>query len=394
MEMLYHAFPRPRKRITTEGTKDSTSKGMLVLKLILDHGLLCSPEALLLYPDPATERYEKLKLHRDGQPHDRIIQSRACFTLVNREELNREIELSTDLSILENKRQVPLPSSIVPAHVDLFGQFAIGLDPLEARDIGILPVHYFYNAPIPVGSTWSRTRVPPDFCSQLVARLDELRNLMAILSHIEAIAQIAHSQYGTPNLSRQDLARLGVVPKFEPQIERLINNLSVSEANKIFQLFNSDRVFAWNLFDYINMILSTYQTTDSTINNEPLAFFRQHEWRLILHMRSGLEWFCLGNQPIYADPYQYKYASNRREIRNFMENQFGSLDEDKMRNFWVLSNINGQPTRNYIREIVAPTECLQDVKDMVHSCQFSDRRPHVCSLAPKWRIKMASRSVT
>src|SRR5690349_20991148 len=94
---LFHAFPRPRHRIEN-GKKtfqdfdrtEANQKALEILKLMLDFGLLCTPERFRLYPNYASENQEKKMISDQGGYHDEIVQSRACFTLAETIDLSKE----------------------------------------------------------------------------------------------------------------------------------------------------------------------------------------------------------------------------------------------------------------------------------------------------------------
>jgi hypothetical protein len=253
---LFHAFPRPSHQTDSAGrvirkpaTDEDCWRGLEILQLILTHGLLCTPEKFKLYPNYNTENKEKQKFLQANKPHDEIVQSRACFTMVDTLELTKEYELS----------QSQLTYSV--AHVDLFGEFAVGLDPIEARALGVMPTVYYYRHDI--GNPYRKTA---GLGSQIVERLDEVRSLFSILSYIEAWENTSPDD-GLIFPSAEMLKRMRIQVRYQKEIEAELTKLKAQDAALINQLFNTDRVPAWNLVDFVEMMLSLYQTTDSTIED-------------------------------------------------------------------------------------------------------------------------------
>lgn len=368
---LFHAFPRPPHRKDAEGkivrdppTPADQRRALEVLRLILTHGLLCTPESFRLYPNYETENEEKLKFLQAKTHHDEIVQSRACFTLLNTLELTERHETRKE------------------AHTDLFGEFAIGLDPLEARELGIAPTVYYYRNDMGAGS-----RRTAGLGSQIVERLDEIRSVFSVLSYVEAQANAGIDNVAFP--SAEKLREMGIHIKFQKDIEATLARLTTQEAALIFRLFNTDRVPAWNLVDFIEIMLSLYQTTDSTIEDAPLAFFHQREWRLVHHMMPGLIWFGLSNQSVGRDRWAHEFRNDRREIRSYLGSGSHRSESELAWYFdhcWVLAGTETRLFRDFVRQIVVPEEFCQAASDLVKSIPFESAPPEITPLPARWRI--------
>lgn len=372
MKRLFHSFMRPFTRshrsIVPTGDRDH-ELSFHTLELILKYGLVCTPEQFPLFADAASERPAKVELLNQNIGYDTISQSRACFTLLDSLELAQEYR----------------PSDTGPeeywSHADLFGEFAIGLDPIEARDLGILPVVYTYRH-----TTFNRELPSSGLGSQVVHRLDEMRTLLAILSRVE-------SANGLRCAAPWEMLRpLMSVLRYEPKIDRKLQDLSPADAETVFEFFDTDRIAAWNLADIVTILLSLYQTTDSTFADAPLAFFQQREWRLVHHVRLGTEWYSLGDHEEYRDPLMPKYEDARSEINDHVSDvwqrrQKDPLKYDWFRNHcWVIAKIDGKPFRDFVREIIVPSEFECRTKAILEQLPFQ-RKPAVSPLAEPWRIQ-------
>jgi hypothetical protein len=381
---LFHAFPRPPHRKDAAGmviryppSEADRWKALEILRLILTHGLLCTPEKLKLYPNYNTENKEKQECLHAKKHHDEIVQSRACFTLVDTLELSKEYQLSEGRSASHG------------AHVDLFGEFAIGLDPVEARALGVMPTVYYYRHDMSDPTFPSAFTKTAGLGAQIVERLDEIRSLFSVLSYIEAKATA-----GTINdvvfPGPEVLKSMGIQVRYESKIAAELAKINGEDASLVFRLFNTDRVPAWNLVDFVEIMLSLYQTTDSTIEDAPLAFFQQREWRLVHHMMAGLRWFGLGNHPAYRNPLAGEFANAILDIKDFLCRDFHHKGGGSMTWFlnhcWVLVGTAQLRFRDFVREIVVPEAFCKHAKAILDSLTFASASPVITPLPPRWKI--------
>jgi len=376
---LFHAFPRRRDEVADASNASAAdsynNKGLDILRFILSHGLMCTPEDFDLYPNHHTTNPIKRSLLNAGERHDRITASRGCFTLVHAMDLSKEYQIESK----EKPRYA--------AHSDLFGEFAIGIDPLEARSFGVLPTVYYYKHDL-----IDETATVAGLGSQIVERLDEIRNVFAVLSYIEGRAH----QYQPPNdtfPSPEVLAKRKISVKHQPDIEAMLNTLNPTAAGYIFELFNTDRVSAWNLYDFLNIILSLYQTTDSTKENAPLAFFQQREWRLVHHKTMGLKWLGLGNHEPARNPRAVKYPEQIESLRHAVRTGRTWENEEHLQAFlqncWVFSGTKDRQFRDFVREIVVPESVIGEAQKIIDDTEFNGDPPTITTLPQKWRISTA-----
>jgi hypothetical protein len=386
MEMLFHSFPRPsRAEITAPGKAiphetyaKRVEQGFRILELILKHGMLCTPERFELFADSDSENLEKLQCYQHGVPYDTIMQSRACFTLLERAELTRRLPYES-----EYEEQPHMLS-----HIDMFGPITIGLSPIEARSFGIIPTIYYYGTR---HDTFPNKAEPHPFVWHIINRLDELRIVSAILGHVESIYHANHKPASGkrgqfPN--RLMLEEMGVALKYERQAAKDLDLLSADVARDIYHLFDIDRVPAWNLHDCLSMLLSLYQTADSTLKKDPLAFFRQREWRLIHHMQSNHKWFCLGNRQQYVDYFSREFSSARKEMLDYLRSIFTTLDKDRIKHFWILNSVDGRHFREFITEIIVPRAYISRARRLVSRFTFESRRPQIKAYGQSWSLDL------
>src|SRR5438105_2400298 len=98
---MYHCFPRRR-----EG-RDDHSKGLAILELILEYGLLLTPEI---------EVWQDRKMPPSPPEEYSVVSKRCCFTEIAKKEVQR--------------------------HATYFGQFGLEFETKALCDLGALPVFY------------------------------------------------------------------------------------------------------------------------------------------------------------------------------------------------------------------------------------------------------------
>jgi hypothetical protein len=363
--LLYHSFPRrsTSAQIASRGYKqsDANTIGLDILRSLISNGILLTPEKL------------KIPQNRNSQRADppgplEIIQRRACFTLLRQEELlashtgNRESEpfhLSTP----------KLDDTDMDSHVQIFGDFSVALDPIEARELGIMPVFYYYRvAPQKAGkiSVSQRHFQGVDLrefgpSSEILFRLAELRALVIALAQIEALGAVE----GRPVYPLDRLWEKSYILEKEPGPNQAISLLNRSLARSIYNCIDTDRVPAWNIIEWIDILLNAFQIADDSENLTSLAYYQQREWRIIQMFSPLLD--CHSVHP-HSDLHDAKYFNNMKRInvlesiRSHSSLQGFTLDLD---NTFILSGTNKRPFRSFIREIICPLDCAEQVIDLV-----------------------------
>ena len=248
--LLYHCFPRG----TTErfGQLSSNQIGVKQLKTIKKYGLLLTPESFPIPENPLAAK------HEGESPKVEFLQARACFTLVEREELLTAGDPET------------------ASHFELFGDFAIGLKPADARKLGAVPVFYVYDA---FGEDPEKSR-DINLTREILFNLRELRSVMIALARLEAKAKIPDRK----TLDVATLDRIGYVLQGDPIVRRRIDLVDHQKAREAVDLLDTDRGPAWSLVDLIEITLNLFQTADSKNSGGFLrqhAYYQQREWRIV-----------------------------------------------------------------------------------------------------------------
>lgn len=314
---LYHSFPR----ISAVSGNAETEAGIGVLRGLIEHGILLTPEILGIPPN-----------HRASTKRPRIEfpQERACFTLASLEDL-----------------LVP-PGTVgrkVDSHLGRFGDFSIGLDPIRARSLGVIPTFYFYHSD------------SANIGYEILFRLRELRTLMVALARIEARAAIP----GRDSLSESKLEEIGFTLEDQPKLNDELSKLSPNIAKAVVDALDTDRVPAWNLVDWIDILLSHFQLADSQKNPGSLYYYQQREWRIVRLFAEHIQCY-----PISLDR-QSKYPKYERaallELLGQISPEFFS--KQRVNNTSVLIGTRDQSFFDFVEEIVVPVDCKRQVMDLL-----------------------------
>lgn len=352
--MMYHCFSRPRlvkledgrlARIEIDYERDFSS--MTVLESILSNGLACTSERLQIAVDPL-----RLQNDQDYPPRLTIAQqSRACFTLTDLETALSQRVPAQFLSIEGQAYQRSVN------HFELFGPIAIAIDPIVARRMGALPTLYYYKA------SGGLEGGPED----ILRRLAEIRDLLAVLNHAEEQSGMVRIPYTQSEIAeeRTTAEALDLIAK-APNADADFREIGVALARKIFKVFDTDRRSAWQLVDKLDSILGLFQNTDSSIEDSPLAFYEQREWRIPFLSQSNLEWYSLGGNPKIRDPHYAKHCDNAGEILANMQKLRGRpLSSEEIRSTWILTQVDNRPFADFIAHLVCPNTLESRVEDLL-----------------------------
>lgn len=392
--LLYHCFPgflgksrAASSRVQRSDKADAV--GLLVLGSILDNGLVLAPEEFRI-PSP---------VHHAGTAHDdiphrangsdpcregkdfgaqgeetafRMIQVRACFTLATRAELEQQASEATYATAR--------PSSQlrrIETHFDLFGGFALGINPLDARWLGAMPTIYYYRPPsLPdedPQAQGSRT-----LSLELLSRLLEARTLLVALAHVEALAGCGDARIATT----EQLRSMGQSLDRQPDhVIDAVEHITPYLARQICPLLDTQRMPIWNIVQHIEMLLSLFQVADSRSRNRPLAYFQQREWRIIQHNKIGLD--CdplLGIVPHHRGKLPTRTLHTMSKIDALLERPYFArmlAAERPSDGPWLLSACDGRPFRDFVREIIVPDGLTETVQAMLSRMAFREGAPEV-----------------
>ena len=388
--LLYHCFPRHLSRSRSEINQDVEISeelyhqiGNLILKSILENGLLLTPETFYIRDSEYLHRqnigeWQTLNQKKTDNQF-KIKQVRACFTLATASELKRKIPGMSYSSSHNEEASLPILSS----HCDIFGDFAIGLDPIEARILGAIPTIYHYPALDDSTLSLYSYGTGSTLSFELISRLLEARKLLVGLAYIEALADSNDEHSRTI----KQLQEMGQTLENEPlsvidAAFRLDKNKNL--AKQIYPLFDTKRVPVWNIIEHIELLLNLFQVADSLKRDRHLAYFQQKEWRIIQYNKQFLNCEPLSGRK--HNKLSRKKISNllkySDEIKKLLKNtilkeMFSNIEEPG--NFWLLMNCGRLDFRDFIKQIIVPDFALKSTLALVSEFSWEKAIPKVIS---------------
>ncbi len=147
---------------------------------------------------------------------------------------------------------------------------------------------------------------------------------------------------------------------FQEEVMTAVYRMTRTQRTDLFNLFNTDRDIALNLISFIDIMLSLFQETDSTIDGSMFAFYQQREWRLVHHMRDGMVWYSLGAQPSFRDPFAPHRQVQILELRNELARIMGKpVERTYLDHCWLLEAIDEIPIADFISSVIVPRRLQQ-----------------------------------
>jgi hypothetical protein len=255
-----------------------------------------------------------------------------------------------------------------------FGDFAVGIDPIAARALGVLPVLYYYKLDT------ATSHLPPTthFHSQeiktaqfgpseeLMFRLAELRNLLIAIAHVEALgAPKERPVYSIPRLIDK-----GYVLKKEDKVKEALTRLGDTDktiAQLFFDCLDTDRMPGWNLIEWIDILLNAFQIADDRDSNVSLRYYQQREWRLVQFYSPTTLCHPLDPEQSLDTSTGSKFSENKREalitlILAHSARQKFSVDLTKL---FLFEGTRTRHIRSFIQEILVPKELREKAKEWI-----------------------------
>ena len=325
--------------------------GVEQLAMIKSYGLLLTPEEFRIPKDPRATMPE-------GEfPQEDFLQTRACFTLVERHELLKANG----------------------THAKLFGDFAIGLKPSYARRLGAVPVFYMYDV---FGGRTQGDVGDINLTLEILFNLRALRSICIALARLEAKAMIPNRD----TLSIEMLDEIGHDLKGDPIVKRRLEHVDRRKAREVVDLLDTDRGPAWSLVDLIDITLNLFQTVDSKEQKSgtpptPHEYYRQREWRIVQLFNPRLRCQRLDWKLATLDGAEAMLCCERwrlrKELTEFNPNFF---DGHRLNGSAILRGTRDCGSRRardffeFVVEIICPEGVASDVKKLDDRDEF-ERRP-------------------
>ena len=301
--------------------------------LLMKYGLLLTPEDLVVPRNKDNPTYSRI-------PQRKMEQVRASVTLVERSEL-AEPRLGRIGLDVGNQRT---------SHFEEFGDFAVGIDPIEGRRLGAVPVIYFYErkegVSIPV---------------EILRTLFELRFIAMTLARLEAKARP-----GDPKVySEQILDAIGFVLDEQPGIRQRVEEVTGQDAGVIVDLLDTERRPAWSIVDLIDAMFCFIQTADEPDSPGSLLYYQQREWRFTRIFGSRMKCYRLGPRSELD-----RDGRMPMNVQEELRSELKSVDEryftdEKINSSTVLHGVGWKHFFEFVEEVICPCEAKSEVASLL-----------------------------
>ncbi|PKM37564.1 MAG: hypothetical protein CVV06_05115 [Gammaproteobacteria bacterium HGW-Gammaproteobacteria-10] len=337
--------------------------GLLMLETTLRDGLLLTPEKIKI------ERAPESKAARSGQRFSELKQTRASFALMSLEELKMPNSNSPNLN----------------SHLEVFGDFAIGLDPSSSRALDISPVHYYYG------------RDPDDrypMIASILSSLIEMRELLSTLARLEERLWRNRRTMTEEQIEYYDAfhrANIDLLDRFGKEFNYLLEQrekVDLDALEAVFNCFPTDRRKLGYLVGSIDLLAGLLQTVDSRSLKVPMYYYSQKEWRLTQVMNETLVGYPLG----YSLSREYPEVKPHRKQKKSIVKEVGELigipaTLDWMNEcFVVVGTTNGnRKFRDFVKVVVCPQKARGEVEKICDRLDWRMGAPVIETVPEKRR---------
>ncbi len=219
-QYFYHSFPKSNGAKKLENYRN----GVAILELILKHGLLLTPEVL-----------EFTEERINGEPRiSKATQCRACFTLINQNELKQ--------------------------HSKIFGSFSLEFETDVLRNLGIMPVFY-----VPKLTGGKYGQIGP----MAMNRIAEIQHILKTLHNLTDAIDKAPEAHDS--LARHIDDKTMTYQLNTGELNKFIKDLPIGEDIR-------------ELLAFIQSFSSLFYPADNTRHDKEFSYYFQNEWRIIANL--------------------------------------------------------------------------------------------------------------
>ncbi|OOG28798.1 hypothetical protein B1C78_00175 [Thioalkalivibrio denitrificans] len=372
-KLLFHCFPSQFGAFSDHHAKDDWQLmcecGVAMLETTLRDGLLLTPETIRVKLSPNS------RAARAGRAEVPLRQTRACFA---------------HMSVTEMRKPNPHASKR-ENHFEVFGEFAIALDAVAARDLDMAPVHYFY-------VDRDERRYP--MAASLIAALLETRELLSVLSRLEervyrdvdALTAEQRRYFDAFERARVDL--IFQDEDARTRLEAARQMLPTEGVKSFLKAFETDRRRLALLVEAIDLLSGLVQTADSSSRNEQMLYFSQQEWRLTRVLNNSLVGYSVDGPEVGEDegvkPLRERKVAAVEQIAKLLDQR---LEKPWLRDCWVVlgSALENRLFRSYVRAIVCPQGMKRRVLDVCRRMVWGQGCPPVIELGRAAKGSLAER---
>ena len=312
---FFHSFPRPRG----ETVADAMKKGLRVLELVMNFGLILAPETVVwrLPQVDGTDREIEVEM------------CRICFTELGETEL--------------------------PAHSERFGAFALEFSISRLRQMRALPVIYM---PQSVSADQGFSNAG----SLLVAMLGHVKYT---LDQLENLRRHTDEEWVKANVvgatSIQDDAVFDLRNTNDSGSISATYKIPMNTTRDLLAFVGFQNAPMWMLRNSLEFLENLFYPTDNEESEELLVYYRQREWRIApglsvdgstLERELTVEEKC---RVIEVAPDFWTHEIRRRGI------SLRRIDAAK-----IIDHLDGRPVHEQICSVIVPAGALDDAKRIVN----------------------------
>jgi hypothetical protein len=308
---FYHSFPR-----RGGNTANENAKGLKILSLICEAGLLLAPE-VVKWSHP----------HADGTPprDQQVIQRRICFTELAPRELSD--------------------------HASVFGHFALEFDIHTLKRLGAMPVFYIPQATDE--DTYGVTSLGATLVVQAIDAMVLAMRIAGVKSLLEAPATEKEIDcifgFTTPKTFRLDVA----------------------ETRKVLEAFTYAITPPDMLEQALTGLLGCFYPADNLRSNTALAYYRQREWRIGWN-------FAVKGEEVMRKPSEEMKARLLDIDPEFFGRDFPTASGPRQlaSEALVFPGLGGKRIIEMAHRIVVPRNALDETRSLIE--RFAPAVPIIC----------------
>lgn len=273
--LFRHCFPIAQSRFTRNrqrapfDTQAQADLALSQLESIFHFGLLLTPEEQKFRGHEFRISAGQMEKVSHQAPNTQV---RCCFTF-------------GDISALQN---ICAEEDIGFNHLDVFGDFWIGLGEKAARSLGMMPVHYYHPGETDTRDEMKASDLGAAMPQFLLKMRDIMYSLLLLDEGSDAIADINFSDW-QPNWDRRFCSDTATAI-------RAISELFASDDRVIEKLLPFDHLRPRDAIGHINLLLSLFQTVGSEKLGQNMVYYDQSEWRIVDIERAGMEFLSIDQQ--------------------------------------------------------------------------------------------------
>lgn len=308
---FFHSFPRPRPSDTS---KELNAKGLAILRLIKDIGLIVAPETVEW----------QVPLQDGTQRSIKYDQLRICFTELHESELHQ--------------------------HAQRFGPFALEFEIGRLRQMGALPVIY----------------MPQQVSAGDLSAIGPM--LVMEIHHVEATIRMLEQLRVNTN-ERELLAANPGATNIAPECIVSLRNteddgattnafaIPIGAIRDVLTFIGFKNAPYAEMMNALGYVKNLFYPTDDAIHDETLAYYRQREWRICHGLTIANS---VNSRPLSDVEKQRVIEIDER----FWTTEIGTLPIRRIDMAQVIPHFGDGPVIDAIARVFVPPETVHDARQL------------------------------